>query len=148
MSRSTIKTYIEARCAEIEGIARVGPRLDDGNYPPADMPYCVVELGQPKSRQLTMGVTGKIEQVYPAGIAIIVDRKDADYDQALEASIRIADRLRAKFAADWTLGGNCFNADLSEGIDNLPTFREAGQYPQVANKLMVTEQVAANAPAS
>lgn len=135
----------------IDGTKIGGLQLDFGQFP-----LCVLTLKHVSGMdQQTMGKSGAIAEQYAVVISIFLGDEQCTLQTAMARAQLFPDRLRAMFGGDWTLGGRCFNCDISPAFDNLDLDdRGQAQYqrnntkPMLQWALMVTEYIAANAAAN
>jgi hypothetical protein len=99
----------------------------------------------------TFGAAGKVEVGYDVLITLYLGLPSMAQADAVTASLPYLDRVRAKFASDFTLGGLCFNTDIGNPADNLSDYGDAASpfpYPVMQWRLAVQEEIAANAAAA
>lgn len=139
--------YVRTNGLAITGIktAYVG-HPDQDPLPESDLPMLIVGAPQPQWRPMTLtaGGEGLLEATYPVNMLVIMGRADMPQRDAQAQQAAYADRFRAKFSPDPTLGGLVAYSDLTEGVDNLDAgeganYRVLKQLPQMAFRLMVTE---------
>ncbi len=152
MSRSAVLTYVQTQCKTISGVtdAVIG---HPSNYPiaPASLPLVIIGAGQPVWTPMSFQANGdgRIQYQYTVNMVVVLGPADMTEQQAEAAQTNYADLMRNKFSNDLGLGACAvFYAELQDGIDNIYTFKRAGQQPQVAFHLQVQEVIARNASAA
>jgi hypothetical protein len=151
MGRTAVLNYCKTQTEAIAGIRRseIG-RLDVDPLPESDLPMAIHGAPQPRWQGTTFraGGEGELEARYPVNILVFLGRKDMARADAEALQADFADRFRAMYANDPTLGGLVWDQELSDGIDNIDTFKEAGQHPQATYRLDIIERRKRNAAVS
>lgn len=121
-----------------------------GEISGASVPWAIIGVPQPKWERLTYeaGGQGKWKVTYNANILIIIGRKDMSEQDAQSEQLAWADRIRAAFSNDSTLGGLCDECQVMEGRDNIEVYKIAEMMPQLHYILRITEQVTISSAAS
>lgn len=150
MSRSTVAGKVEALLSTLSEIGQSAFRVYAGlpePVPDTELPIAVYYLRQPEYRPLTMSTAGLVSVRYNVDIWFLLG-PPLMLQQDAEAAQRIyAERMRSLFAGgNTTLDGTVFDSDVTEGSDNIQTYREAGEYPQATFRVQVTELVARSSP--
>ncbi len=152
MSRSQVLAYVKTQCKTISGVtdAVIG---HPSNYPimAASLPLVIIGAGQPIWTPMSFSAngSGSIQYQYTVNLVVVLGPADMTEQQAEAAQTNYADLMRNKFSNDLGLGScQVFYAELQDGIDNIYTFKRAGQQPQVAFHLQVQEVIARNANAA
>ena len=137
----------------INGVTMAGLEVDFGQYPIVVLSYH--SIGGVPMDNVTMGKSGAVEEQYAMIITLYLADENCAPSVAQARAVLFPDRLRAMFSGDWTLGGNCFNADFSTAADNLTPddsgvclYQKTGGKPMLQWALVITEFIAANAPAN
>ena len=148
-SRGDIYTTIAGKCATVVGSAN---NVYDGKpepFPDKSTPLIVIELEQPTEIEpLTFGPSGLTQETYKVAMWLVLGPKDYAPKRAHADQRQYADKFRAQFSNDHTLGGLCVYAQLKSGNDNLSTYRETGEYPQLTYYVEVWETKVNSAAAS
>lgn len=154
MSQSAVVSAVQAHVQALDnGTMRCELGMPHAGLPPvlAGFPLAVLTIRNLEGEHATFGAGGLVWERYAVIITLYLAPKDADHSVAFARSLGYASQMRAQFAPDWKLGGNCFNSDLRGPADNLglqpsggAMYQDASQYPMLQWALMVTEQAAAN----
>jgi hypothetical protein len=150
MSRDTVETKVQATLTSISGIGSID-KVYTGlpePVPDTELPIAVYFLRQPTNTQMTMGGSaGQMSVKYVVDIWILLGPPSMLIQDAEAAQQIYAERMRSGFTAlNTTFSGSVFDVDVIDGSDNISTFRDAGEYPQVAFRVMVEEVYARNTP--
>lgn len=153
MNQSAIAAYLETRLATLTDVKGVQPGLPDSSPSlPAEYPFVYYEVGEPAQEWISFG--GWVSAPYDVTITLVLGAPDTQPIEAQQLKWVWADRLRSLLTPDPTLGGLCFDSNLTQGSNNLGTFaRGAGSdkresYPSLAYRLTVVEHTLASAGAS
>lgn len=142
--------YVQSRCATMTGVAQctVG-RPTQEQLAEAALPWVIIGAPQPRWEPWTFaaGGAGLLATIYPVNIVVVMGPANLEPADAEAAREVWADRVRGALSSDPSLGGRVFDSELESGIDNVDTYRRAGQeqQPQCAFRLVVTEVAARNA---
>lgn len=146
MNQTAVRDYILGALQSMDGLTGA-----QAGYPEpmpaltAEYPFAAVTVGDPVVEWIAGGT---VQSTYPVGIIVYLGTPDMPHEDAEASKLPYADRFRALFSPDWTLGGNCFNCELGPASSNLETYRETEEYPMLAQRLDVTEHTAVSAAAS
>jgi hypothetical protein len=142
VSQDAVRTVVEAKCFTLPNIARVYPEgAPDGGILPNEIPAMVIDLIQSRPEAITL--TPTISHQYEIRLTAYLGQPGAN-SQQVKANLRewaLDDNLIAAFMDDWTLDGTCFNCDITEGADNLDTYRDEVKAPKRQWRLFVTEHI-------
>jgi hypothetical protein len=150
MSVSTVLTEVQTRCAAMTGIKAAALGLPNSGLPADQGQYPRINITPMQMSYVreTMGAAGKVSVEYDVLITLYLGLPSMAQVDVVSAAAPYLDRVRAKFASDYTLGGLCWNSDIGNPVDNLSDYGEATSpfpYPTVQWRLSVQEETAANA---
>jgi hypothetical protein len=149
MSRTAIMAAALAKCAAIQDIVYAQIGKPGGTFPHTNTPLIWLGAQEINPQRLTFGDAGEVQFQWVIGIHIILAAGDISDEQVQELALVFADRLRAAFYSDDTLGGTCWDATLGEGENNLETYEiSQDEFPEIYYPLIITEEIVANAVAS
>lgn len=149
MNQTAVANYVSTKLAGITGIVAVVQGMGDDNYSlPAQYPYARYSVGDPSFVHDSFGPAGAVHSTYPLEFDLVLGVPEMLAADAEAAKLVYADRLRAAFANDETLGGNCWNITLASTGSTIATFRDQGIAPAISYRLTIEDYTAANAPAS
>lgn len=149
MNQTNVGAYVKTALAAMTGIVSVQQGMGDSNFTlPSEYPYIEYTVGEARNDMTTFSVGGTVLSTYDILFRLYLGTAEMLARDAEAAKLVYADRIRAKFAPDWTLGGNCTDLDWGAVSSNLDIFRDNGERPYTEYVLTVTEQTTANAAVS
>lgn len=149
MNQKAVRDYIVGQLQSMAGLAG----LMAGKPEPmpslaSEYPLACVTVGDPVSTWMTYSTNGTIASAYDVTVTVYLGTPDTPYEEAEDQKLPFADRFRALFAPDATLGGNCFECFMGSPQNNMETYRELEEYPRLAQRLTVVEHTRVGAAAS
>ena len=146
MNQTAVANYVKTTLEGITGITgtvRGRPQSmpsHDGEYP-----FNYFEVGDPLGQQLTFAWRA---DAYDITITHVLGLPSMDPETAQIEKTKWADRYRAAFSGDNTLGGNCFDSLFREGTNNLDIYTETEENPTLTYKLLIVEHTLDSSAAS
>lgn len=137
MNQTAVADYVKGKLGAIEGIKGTTPgRPESMPALASEYPLNYYEVGEPAGVQLTFGWRS---DAYDITITHVLGPPTMLTGEAQLEKTKWADRYRAAFTTDYTLGGNCRDSMFKEGSNNLNTFDATEDYPALEYKLLVVE---------
>jgi hypothetical protein len=146
MNQTGVASNVKAKLERIAGIMGTTPgRPDEMPAMAVEFPINYYEVGEAASERLTFTTQ---QHAYDITITHVIGQPSTTADAAQLEKTKWADRYRAAFSGDTTLGGNCLYCQMTSGTNNLDSFRDTGDYPALQWKLLVLEYESDSSAAS